>query len=196
VAAQTYDPATVHLTPSAQARRRKAASLPAWQGTGRLPAMFLGRLLPLMSISTSILFREARIYFTENRAVETDVDGKGASGSGLRPERVTLPGCRPSENGAGSIGIPGGFWRFMQSSPQFSEGFYCGGGSGHVCCVALGPMPVCAASLRNLVRNRISRNSLLTNQRKNGGKERAKIPQRDHLAGYKSIICNRLYWFW
>ena len=51
--------------------------------------MFLERLLPLMSVSTSILFREARIYLTENRAVETDVDGKGAAGSGLRPERVT-----------------------------------------------------------------------------------------------------------
>jgi len=45
----------------------------------------------------------------------------------------------------------------------FSPGFYCGGGSGHVCCVALGRSPqragarlvsmlVCAASLRNLVR--------------------------------------------
>jgi hypothetical protein len=66
------------------------------------------------------------------------------------------------------------------SSPHFSPAFYCGGGSGHVNCVALcraprhtveyacgalgslhiytwreapSTMPVCAASLRNLVRN-------------------------------------------
>ena len=59
---------------------------------------------------------------------------------------------------------------FKWASPHFSPGFYCGGGSGHVYCVALGriprrtvkqpipvarlvSMPVCAASLRNLVRN-------------------------------------------
>jgi len=49
-----------------------------------------------------------------------------------------------------------------KASPHFSTGFCCGGGSGHVCCVALGrtppvarlvAMPVCTASRRNLVRN-------------------------------------------